>query len=67
MIKTVDNKNAKRGDIVWEIGVNLKGVYKPTRGVVSSPIYRVSNEDKCWKDYDLCKKECNKRNNKKTK
>ena len=62
MITTLDGIKAKRGESVWEIGVSLKGVYIQTRSIVHSSTNPVSNEERCWKSYDLCQKECDKRN-----
>lgn len=62
MIITLDGIKAKRGESVWKIGITLKGVYMPTRSIVHSSTNPVSNEEKCWKYYDLCEKECRKLN-----
>lgn len=70
MITTLDNVVCKRGDIVWEIGLDGKK-YRPTRSVVHGPIIkRLINEDRCWKDFFKCQEECdrlNKLENKKDK
>lgn len=64
MITTIDGVKCKRGEPVWEIGVTVKGVYMPTRSVVHSLNNPVLHPEKCWKSYDLCKKECEKNNKK---
>jgi len=62
MIKTLDNHTLKRGETAWEVGVTNSGEYRPTRGVVHGGHNDITNPDKCWKDYDLCKTECDKLN-----
>jgi hypothetical protein len=64
MIKTLDNKTLKRGDIVWGIGVQLKPkkIYKPYRAVVHSNKYFLHNPNEGYAEYDNAQKECNKLN-----
>lgn len=64
MITTLDEVICKRGERVWEIGITLDGIYRPTSSVVHGGYNDVTNPDRCWKDYDLCKEECDKLNNK---
>lgn len=61
MITTLDNFICKRGERVWEIGISKEG-YRPTMSVVHGMKNRVVNPDKCWKDYNECIKECDKKN-----
>lgn len=63
MITTLDKIECKRGEIVWEIGIDLKGNYQPTRSIVHGWHNSVINVDRCWKEYELCKKECERLNN----
>lgn len=66
MITTVDGIKCKKGEKVWEIGVlfnNGIGTYKPTLSVYLGSKNRLANEDKCWKSYSECIKECAKMNN----
>lgn len=62
MIKTVDGVECGRGDRVWEIGMEVNGTYRPTMSVVDSRTNNVCNPDRCWKDYDLCLAESEKKN-----
>ena len=62
MITTSDNVVCKRGVVVWEIGLDC-GKYRPTRSIVHGPLKnRVINEEKCYKDFFKCQKECDRLN-----
>lgn len=64
MITTLDGVIKKRGESVWEVGVELTTeVYRPTRSIVHSVSKPVCNPNSCWSNYDLCKTECDKLNN----
>jgi hypothetical protein len=59
MITTLDGKEKKRGEWVWEVGwcgtPGLHG-YVPSRGQVHK--WNLTRPDKCWEDYLLCLQEC---------
>jgi hypothetical protein len=63
-MKTIDNHIAKKGDVVWEIGVTTEGVYRPTRSVVGAKhcSNRVINKNKTWHSREACSHECDKLN-----
>jgi hypothetical protein len=61
MIKTLDNVKCKRGDVVFEIGVNIEGIYRPCRSIVHRCL---TNPDRCWKACSECQKECDLLNSK---
>ena len=62
MITTLDKVVCKRGETVWEVGVTNTDFYRPTRSIVHGGYNDVTNPGACWKDYDLCKEECDKLN-----
>ncbi len=63
MITTLDKHTCKRGDRVWEIGTTGKQ-YQPTASWVYSMAAskRLTNENRCWKLYENCQKECDRLN-----
>lgn len=64
MIKTLDNKTLKRGNIVWGIGLQLqpKRHYNPYRAVVHSTKYELANPNEGYAEYDNAQKKCDKLN-----
>ncbi len=62
MILTRDNIEAKKGDLVWELGCDIEGQFVPTRAIVHHPLHGVCNEDKCYVSLALCQAECDKIN-----
>lgn len=55
---TLDGVKLKRGDPAWEVGITLKGAYRPTMGYYLSTTTPIFKLDGCWSDYLKCKKEC---------
>jgi len=62
MITTLDGVTVKRGQTVWEIGVSIKGVYKPTMSRLYSHSNGVTNPNRCWRSYLSCEAECDRLN-----
>ena len=60
--KTIDGYMLKTGDLAWEIGVDKKGVYRPTLGFLNRPSNPILNTDRCWKSFNDCNKECDNQN-----
>ena len=62
MIITLDNHKLRKYDKVWEIGVTIYGIYVPTLSIYGSSKNPLSNEERCWKSYELCLAECDRKN-----
>jgi hypothetical protein len=67
MIKTLDGKVLKRGDIGFVVGVTVGSVYAPCRVKAHSqnPSYSVPDEKKVYATRAACQEECDKKNNQK--
>ena len=62
MITTLDNVKLKRGQHAWEVGVTVDGEYRPTRGTIQTGSNDITNPNKCWSNWELCKEECDRLN-----
>ncbi len=57
-MKTIEGVILTKGLKVWEVGITSKGIYTPTLSVFNGGVNDVTNIDRCWLGYSLCRLEC---------